>query len=407
MDNIEEKLHFFRGLLSSVANIYHTTLDADFRLLYSNAPHLDVFLTFFCLDAGYDEVLKQAEGGKLEMSGFKGRPVICTNSVGMTWISDIEYRDVEIYKIYIIGPVFLDDYSVQVIEKGLARLHLTVKMRHQFMDIIKELPVVSLNRFFEYGIMLHYCLTDGKIGVHDFVYADVKEEIPEQLLEEKHGTYMAEANILKLVEDGNLSYKKEMDKYVTAGKQGKVSNGDYLRQAKNSVIIFCALCARAAIKGGIAPETAYVLSDQYIQKTESAETLAMVHKVSRNMMDDYVRRVHYTKSDLNISPQIKESCDYIGLHLDEKQSIHFLASRIGYSDYYFSEKFKKETGMSVREYTMKKKVEMAQEYLRHSNMSIQDISNELGYSSQSYFGEVFREQTGESPREYRIKYHKG
>lgn len=102
---------------------------------------------------------------------------------------------------------------------------------------------------------------------------------------------MAETNILKLVEEGNLGYKEEMEK-IKAGNVGKFADGDYLRQAKNNVIVFCGLCARAAVKGGIAPEISYVLREQYIRRTESANCLAEVTKVNADMLDEYVRRVH-------------------------------------------------------------------------------------------------------------------
>ena len=399
---MEEKIRFFRELLSSITNMYFTTLDADFNLHYSDAEHLEVFLSFFRLGIKYDEMLEQVSITVPDTSGYRENPVLCTNSVGMAWISDIEYKRNRIEKIHMIGPVFLDDYSIKSIEKGLEHLQLTVKMRHEFMEVIKELPVISINRFYEYGIMLHYCLTGQKIGISDFIFADDTQNISEQVMEEKHGIYMTETNILKLIEDGNLGYKKEMEKYK-GGEVGKFSRGDYLRQAKNSVIIFCALCARSAIQGGIAPEIAYVLRDQYIQKAESAESIAAVNKVNQLMLDDYVHRVHYAKMNNKISPAIRETCDYIALNLNEKWDIHFLASRQGYSDYYFSEKFKKETGLSVRAYTIKKKMEGAQEYLKYSNMSVQEISDELGFSSQSHFGRIFREETGVSPGEYRIR----
>ncbi len=399
---MEEKIRFFRELLSSITNMYFTTLDADFNLHYSDAEHLEIFLSFFRLGIKYDEMLEQVSITVPDTSGYRENPVLCTNSVGMAWISDIEYKRNRIEKIHMIGPVFLDDYSIKSIEKGLEHLQLTVKMRHEFMEVIKELPVISINRFYEYGIMLHYCLTGQKIGISDFIFADDTQNISEQVMEEKHGIYMTETNILKLIEDGNLGYKKEMEKYK-GGEVGKFSRGDYLRQAKNSVIIFCALCARSAIQGGIAPETAYVLRDQYIQKAESAESIAAVNKVNQLMLDDYVHRVHYAKRNNKISSAIRETCDYIALNLNEKWDIHFLASRQGYSDYYFSEKFKKETGLSVRAYTIKKKLERAQEYLKYSNMSVQEISDELGFSSQSHFGRIFREETGVSPGEYRMR----
>lgn len=397
---MKENLEFFREMLSNATNISFMTLDAEYGILYSNAPHLEVFTTFFQLNSGCQQMIEHGKIQPEDTESYRGQPVITTNTVGMAWLSDIEYRGREIEKIHIIGPVFLDDYSPKLIEAGLERLQLSVKMRHQFMDIIRELPIVSLNRLYEYGSMLHFCLTGEKIGASDFVYADTVREIPEEMLEEKHGSYMAETNILKLVEEGNLGYKEEMEK-IKAGNVGKFADGDYLRQAKNTVIVFCGLCARAAVKGGIAPEISYVLREQYIRRTENANCLAEVTKVNADMLDEYVRRVHQAKNVKDISPAIRECCDYITLQLKEKTDIHTLATKFGYTDYYFSDKFKKEMGISVREYTMQKKIEKAKEYLKYSNLTIQDISDELGFNTASHFGRVFKEQTGVSPGEYR------
>lgn len=397
---MEDRIRFFKEMLASVTNIYFTILDADYNILSSDAAHLEVFMTFFRLAESYDKMVEQGRLKVGDKNPYLDNPVVCTNSVGMAWLSDIVYEGNEISRIHILGPVFLDDYSVQIIDEGLERLKLSVKMRHQFMDIIKQLPVISLNHFYEYGIMLHYCLTGRKIGTADFIYADDIQDIPEHVLEEKHGAYMVETNILKLVEEGNLSYEKEMEKFKAANV-GKFAAGDYLRQAKNSVIIFCGLCARAAIRGGVAPETAYLLRDRYVQNVEDAKNLAVVNKLNRRMLGDYIHRVHSAKSGNGISSVIRESCDYIVLHIKEKCDIHFLASRVGYADYYFSEKFRKETGQSVRDYVITRKIEKAKEYLVVSNMSIQRISDELGFNSQSYFARVFRQETGESPMDYR------
>lgn len=400
MKVMKGNLEFFREMLSEITNISFMTLDAEYEILYSNAPHLEIFTTFFRLNSGYQQMIEHGKIQPEDMEDYRGQPVIATNTVGMAWLSDVELRGYELEKIHIIGPVFLDDYSPKLIEAGLERLQLSVKMRHQFMDIIRELPIVSLNRLYEYGSMLHFCLTGEKIGVSDFVYADTVREIPEEMLEEKHGSYMAETNILKLVEEGNLGYKEEMEK-IKAGNVGKFADGDYLRQAKNTVIVFCGLCARAAVKGGIAPEIAYVLRDQYIRRTENADCLAEVTKVNADMLDDYVRCVHRLKLTQERSSAVQECCDYITLHLKEKIDIHMLASKFGYTDYYFSDKFKKEMGVSVREYTMQKKIEKAKEYLKYSTLTIQNISDELGFNTASHFGRVFKEQTGVSPGEYR------
>lgn len=152
-------------------------------------------------------------------------------------------------------------------------------------------------------------------------------------------------------------------------------------------------------------ETAYDLCDTYIRRTEETQDLGSLTLLNREMFHDFVVRVHRQKINArNISPQIAKACDYICLHLNEKVDIHFLAQYLGYSDYYFSNKFKQEVGMTVRDFVMEQKVEKAKSMLCNTTDSILEISVALGYGSQSYFGEVFRKFTGMTPVEYRNKH---
>ena len=45
--------------------------------------------------------------------------------------------------------------------------------------------------------------------------------------------------------------------------------------------------------------------------------------------------------------------------------------------------------------------------LRFTDMTIQEISNELNFPNPSYFGKYFKEHAGMTPMEYRNKYHRG
>ena len=146
-----------------------------------------------------------------------------------------------------------------------------------------------------------------------------------------------------------------------------------------------------------------MLSDRYIQSLENSNTIAEAAEISNTMYDDYIQRVHQIKTNTGISHQIQACCDYISLHLNEKLDVHALASSVGYTDYYFTKKFKQEIGLNIRDYATQKKIERAKDLLRMHVKSIQDISDELGFSSQSYFGELFHKATGMSPGEYRNK----
>ena len=82
-----------------------------------------------------------------------------------------------------------------------ARLQLSVRQRRIFLETIRKVPVVSLSRFYEYGMMLHYCITEEKICIDEIIHidADVRGEIPEMELADRHGNYLAEQELLNLV----------------------------------------------------------------------------------------------------------------------------------------------------------------------------------------------------------------
>lgn len=391
-------------MLRSINGGYLTAYSPAFAVEFSTAEHVEIMTNFLML--GFDEPEKISQVDDIiDVSGMQENPApsVFTNSLGMVWISDIWIEEGKVHGVFMLGPVFMDDISVQYIEKELNCMNLSVHIKHKFLQYIQDIPVVSLNRLYDYGIMLHFCITGKKVLVSDFNYPvteTAKEK--ESFFQAKHGTYAAEQEILQLVENGNLQYKELYNQYASAGEMSRVSNGTFLRQEKNTVLTFVVLCSRAAIRGGVASETALTLCDRYMCRVENVMDLSTLTQLNREMFHDFVTRVYRQKQKNEpVSPQIRKVCDYIRLYPEEKNSIHKLAQMIGYADYYFSNKFKQETGESVRDYIMECRIEKAKSMLRETSLSVSEISDRLGFGTQSYFGELFRKRTGKSPGEYR------
>lgn len=68
-----------------------------------------------------------------------------------------------------------------------------------------------------------------------------------------------------------------------------------------------------------------------------------------------------------------------------------------------SHMFKKELGISIREYIRDLRMADARRMLRNTDMPISAISDMLGYGNPNYFCNVFTAQTGCSPTEFRQK----
>ena len=176
-----------------------------------------------------------------------------------------------------------------------------------------------------------------------------------------------------------------------------------MRQEKNSVIVFCSIVCRAAIEGGLSPEEAYSLGDFYIQSAENAKTLDELTAIPTLMYDDFIRRVHRCRTNPKLSPAVQKCCDYIEMNLAEKIRAADLAALVGYGEYYITRKFKEETGFFINDYVKFAKIERAKVLLQNTQMSVQEISEQLGFTTRSYFARSFREVTGMSPTEFREK----
>ncbi len=94
---------------------------------------------------------------------------------------------------------------------------------------------------------------------------------------------------------------------------------------------------------------------------------------------------------------------YIRNHYNEKIDNAKLAAIIHLTPNYLCTLFKKEEKMTVRAYIEKVRLERAVFLLITDDMSISDISAEVGYKQPSYFCRVFREYYNETPSEYREK----
>lgn len=404
--SLQNRIAFFSELLTCSHNILYWCYDPEMKLLNTDIPEAPVY-----------DALLSVNGCKEYLQSYlekNTKPIILSDEMGLMWSAVPELSGGHPTRIHIIGPIFISDISANTLEKHLAEKGYSVKVKKTFLELLHTLPILSITTFFQYGQMLYYTIREEKINMSEFHFQLSSPEhrsgrnVPEKIRSSKetHGTWAAEQELYRMVTEGNLDYQAAWDKLSVTGSYSTFSLGDPLRHTKDMALVFIALTSRAAMYGGLTPELAYALSDYYIQSLESASTIPEIPEVLRVMFQDYVSRVHDIKENSHISRQIHDSCNYIQIHSTEKLTIANIAAQIGYSEYYFSKKFKKEMGISVNDYIKKVKVERAKIILRSETTSIQKISEALCFSNQSHFAETFHKITGMTPGEYRNKFTK-
>lgn len=184
---------------------------------------------------------------------------------------------------------------------------------------------------------------------------------------------------------------------------GKLS-ADALRNEKYLFVCSATLSCRFCIEGGMASETAYNISDIFIQNMDECETVDDVISLRKDMMIYYTEAMESLRQHGIYSKPILRSIDYIHKHLHRSITIAELASAMGLNASYLSSLFKKETGRSISDYIRHQRVKAAEHMLRYSDHTLTEISAILSFSTPSHFSDVFNRQTGMTPSEYRRKH---
>ena len=187
------------------------------------------------------------------------------------------------------------------------------------------------------------------------------------------------------------------------GKLGKLSD-DPLRSSQYNFACAMAVTTRFVIEGGMDTETAYNLSDLYIQRADICKSADEVMALHFDMAEFMTMQMSRLKKRNVYSKPIVLCMDYIGGHLNQIIRVDELAKEIGITPNYLSALFKKEIGMPISEYIRRRRVEAAENMLMYSEFTLMEISQYLAFSSYSHFAEVFRKHTEVTPNEYRKKY---
>lgn len=124
--------------------------------------------------------------------------------------------------------------------------------------------------------------------------------------------------------------------------------------------------------------------------------------ISNAMIDAYVSEYKYDKK---ISSTLKPAIEYIYKNKSENITVENMAKVCHISQSYFSRLFSKEMGDSFSNYISKLKINWAKELLEESDMSVSQISDELGFNEPGYFIKIFKKYEGVTPSVYR-KYYK-
>jgi len=101
---------------------------------------------------------------------------------------------------------------------------------------------------------------------------------------------------------------------------------------------------------------------------------------------------------------LRQALNYINDNLHQDIKIANVSALLGMSPYYFCRLFTQSIGISPHQYLIQRRLERAKLLLKKTDLSITEITAEIGFSSQSHFITLFKKQLGTTPLQYRKEF---
>jgi AraC-like DNA-binding protein len=240
----------------------------------------------------------------------------------------------------------------------------------------------------------------------------IKQELNHKLFMQReenirHIDYDLELSLYKAIAQGNKALIKETrDRYLTATTgSGTPQNGtlskDPLQNDRYHFVTLAAMITRVCMQYGLSHETAYNMSDIYIQKMDLCTSLDEISVLRTDMIYEFADQMQQLKRQNIYSKHIVKCIDYIYDNLNSNLAINEIADNLELNPTYLSRLFSKETGMSLSAYIKEEKLRAAAYMLEYSSFSIGDISEYFCFSSQSHFTNAFQKQYNITPKKFR------
>jgi AraC family transcriptional regulator len=93
--------------------------------------------------------------------------------------------------------------------------------------------------------------------------------------------------------------------------------------------------------------------------------------------------------------------DYIDAHITSSVLVADLSALIQRSEAHFSRSFKRSFGETPHAFVIRRRVELAAQYMLQSDASLSDIALKCGFTDQAHLCKHFRQSTGQPPGAWR------
>ncbi|MFC4776769.1 response regulator [Paenibacillus sp. GCM10023252] len=98
---------------------------------------------------------------------------------------------------------------------------------------------------------------------------------------------------------------------------------------------------------------------------------------------------------------INRIIQYVQQHYPEVITLQLMAELVVMDASYLSDLFKKKTGVSLIHFVQQTRVDAAKLLLQTTDLTMREISEQVGFANENYFNKIFKRWTGDTPTVYK------
>ena len=313
-----------------------------------------------------------------------------------------------------IGPTSAFKPTLKVVSYLIEKLGITKNRTEELQSFLQKIPLYNVDRSLS-ALGMIYTLINGHCDLKPTyftmnAYIDstknrkMSDDIHVFPYPLKHSNDLYERELLSYVEFGHPDLmQKAFDRISDNGNVIPEIDEDAERAFKNIFIFATGVISRSALRGGLDYDTVNEITEYFLSQIEQESGYDQIFNLLRKVFMNFTNKVAMNRnlpSDSLVVNNIKKT---VSSHLHEKITPTIIAGILHMDVSYLCRHFKEVTGKTISTYINEQKIAECQRLLSASDMSIVDISEELGFTTSNYMCSVFHKISGTTPTLYRSK----
>lgn len=314
--------------------------------------------------------------------------------------------------LLVIGPYLTKEPNPAQYLEWAEKYGISPNRLKYLQNYISNIPVLQ-NASYLFALMDTF--GERLWGSDGFTLEDVFQDADERAIS-FHAEKLSEEDTLWHMRalEQRYSYENELIEAVSRGQSHKVDmlfstlshfqfeqrSADPLRNIKNYCVIMNTLLRKAAEQGGVHPLHLDSTSSGFAFRIEQAVSVESIVPILSEMFHTYCRLVR-KRSLKGYSPPVQKAITLIEADLGSSLNLRTLAHSLNISSSYLSSLFKKETGQTLTDYILSRRMEQARQLLSRTKLQVQTVAQHCGIMDVHYFSKLFKKATGMTPKEFR------